>query len=107
MTVRNDPATYRALSEPFECRETANDAVSEFYEGVEALRRKYRISDLVLITEVGIVIDGEETRAASQLSLGSSGNHLPMLARAYGGARERHDSDLALMLAEARKGGRR
>ncbi len=98
----NDPALYRRMSEPFPDSETANDAVQAFFAGVEKLREQHRISDVLVLAEIGVMTDGTETRGAAQLFRGSRANIMPMLARAYGAERQRHEDDLALLMAAAR-----
>lgn len=102
----SNPARYRRMSEPFDSREQANQAITEFFADVEAAREKHRISDVVVLVEVGMVVGDVETRASAQLALGSRAYELPMLARAFGAAQARHQNDLALILAQARGGSK-
>lgn len=100
MTIKNDPKTYREVSQPFVDGEVANAALQAFYSDVEASRKKHMIADVVVLCEVSHLIGAaDEVRGTSSLRLGSSGSHLPMLARAYGEARAQHEDDLAAIIA--------
>lgn len=103
MTPKNDPKTYREMAVPFADGETANAALSAFYEGVTELRKKHRIKNAIVLCEVGYIVDGQEVDGSSKLLLGSSEEHLLMLAYAYGEARQRHEDLIALAVASGKK----
>ena len=58
-TIKNQ-ARYRKLSEPFENVSKANEAVTEFYAGVEALREKCKLPDIHIIVRVNATTEGGE-----------------------------------------------
>lgn len=101
--VTNDPANYRRCSEPFDDIEQANEAISKFFAEVKVAREKHRISDVVVIVEVGHRLDGDEVRGSASSMLGDFNRVLPMVAREYGAAQQRHEERLALLIARARK----
>lgn len=63
MTIRVfevDPAEYRKLLEPFESVEDANDAAREFYREVRAIRLKYGIPDVTVVSRFNAIDAGRE-----------------------------------------------
>lgn len=105
--TRNDPAAYRRLSEPFLTLDAANESLAAFFEAVRLARERHRISDVAVLCEVSHVIEGEEVRGGAQSFMGDSARVLPMLAREFGAAQQRHEDQIALTVAHARKATRR
>lgn len=99
----NDPGLYRTLSEPFEDAASCNAGIQAFFDEIDALRVKHRIADICVIVEVAVMADGQETKGTARLNLGSSANVLPMIARVYGEERQRHEDNLAHLIAAARR----
>ncbi len=105
--TRNDPATYRRLSEPFPSVEEANEALAAFFRDVQAAREKHRIADVVVLVEISNVLDGEEVRGSASSFYGDSARVLPMLAREFGAAQQRHEEQIALTITRAREAAKR
>lgn len=103
----NDPANYRRCSEPFPTVEAANEALLAFFEEVRAARDRHRIADVLVLCEVSHVLDGEEVRGSAFAQHGDSARALPMLAREFGAAQQRHEEQIALIVARGRKAARR
>lgn len=97
-------ALYREMSAPFETRDAGNDAVSAFFTDVEEARKKHRISDVIVVVEVGMMSDGEETRGAAALYLGDPTKAIPMIAAEYGKQRGIYEEQLAQLIARSRRG---
>lgn len=106
-TTHNDPATYRRLSVPFPTVEASNEALTAFFEEVRAARERHRIPDVIVLAEISVMIDGEEVRGSAHAHNGDSSRILPMLAREFGAAQQRHEEQIALTVARARKAARR
>ena len=88
MTVKHDPANYRAMCEPHASQEASQDAVNAFFDDVAAARKAHRIKDVVLLVECNVILsDGQEGVVTAASHCGAFENNLPMLARAYGAAR--------------------
>ena len=100
---RHDPALYRQMSIPFNTIDQANEALAAFFAEVAELRKKHRIADVVCLCEISHTLDGEEVRGSAHLHLGDVGAHLPMLAREYGAARQKHEDDMARLIANSRR----
>jgi hypothetical protein len=85
MKTTKNPARYRKLSEPFESFSKANEALDEFYEGVEALREKCKLPDIHIIVRVNATTEGgEEADAFSTAHSGDSMLAESMVAYALG-----------------------
>lgn len=102
----NDPTNYRRCSEPFADVEKANEALVAFFAEVKAACEKHRIADIAVLVEISHMLDGEEVRGSASSFHGDSARTLPMLAREFGAAQQRHEDQLALMIARARKAAR-
>ncbi len=98
----HDPDKYRAMSAPFENQTEANAAVKAFYDEVQAAREKHQIGDVICLVEIAHGSKFGERRGTTSLYLGDRAHHLPMMARAYGQERERHET----MLGEHIESGR-
>lgn len=82
---KNDPATYRKLSEPHASPEAASETISAFYEKVAALRKEHSIADVVIIVKDSVEYpDGKIGDIINIHQMGDSANGLPMAAYAYG-----------------------
>jgi hypothetical protein len=101
--TRNNPAHYRRMSEPFPSADEANEALAAFFADVRAARDRHRIADVVVLCEVSHTLDGEEVRGAADSFMGDSARALPMLAREFGAAQQRHVDHIALTVARGRK----
>lgn len=99
----NDPSNYRRCAEPFADAEHANEALAAFFADVKAAREKHRIADIAVLVEVSHMLDGEEVRGSASSFHGDSARVLPMLAREFGAAQQRHEDHLAALMARARK----
>lgn len=103
---KNDPANYRRNSEPFQEIQQANEALAAFFEDVRIARDKHRIADVVVLCEIAHTLDGEEVRGSASSYLGDRGRVLPIIAREFGAAQQRHEEEIALLIAQARKSAR-
>lgn len=103
----NDPLNYRRCSEPFPGAAEANEALAAFFADVKAAREKHRISDVVVLVEVSHMLNGEEVRGSASSMLGDFDKVLPIVAREFGAARQRHEERLQLLIAQARKAARK
>lgn len=100
-TPQPNPARYRELSAPFEDQDEASEALEAFFAEVAVARVKFGIADVILLCEIRV--GPEERPVASSLFLGSFTNRLPIIARAYGAARQEHEEMLGDVIAEGRK----
>jgi hypothetical protein len=68
MTVINDPALYRKLSEPKENLEAAKAAFDAFYKDLREIREKHGIPDLVISYAANYLNEHGKESAAIQIS---------------------------------------
>lgn len=81
----NDPQTYRTLSTPFTDPDTANKALTAFFDAVAEARKKHHIRDaLVVVAGSTTYPDGEEGEYHSLMQLGDSRNGPVLAAYALG-----------------------
>ena len=73
--TKHDPEKYRLLSEPFKSADIANDALTAFYEELAALREKHHVADLLVVTQVRVMLrPNEPGTALSSGYMGDSAN---------------------------------
>lgn len=92
-----DPKLYRQLNVPFDTDNLANDALTGFYEDVMAARIKHKIADVVVISQVSIAIDDDESVAISAWSCGDVLKREAMCAWAY--AKYSHEREQMILRA--------
>ena len=100
-----DPDRYARMSEPFESMDEANAALDKFFKGVEALREECGLPHVFSLVEV--FVQNRDRRAVASQFLGNLVYKLPLLARAYGEAREQYERELADIMVAAREDYRR
>lgn len=54
---RHDPKVYERVSQPHASVDTANDAVTKFFEGIAKLRKRHKIAELLVVA--GVYVEGE------------------------------------------------
>jgi flagellar basal body L-ring protein FlgH len=83
--IKNDPENYRKMREPFENLEKANEAIENFYDELFEIRKKYNISDiLIVIKDSCKYADGKIGTFMQCLQYGNSLNGKQLAAYAYG-----------------------
>lgn len=93
---RPDPANYRAMSVPHDSPDAAMEAMHAFLDEVEQVRKKHRIPDVTIVLKAAAFVgDGQEGDYSMSAHFGDPAHKLPMLATAYGGAREQYEAALA------------
>jgi hypothetical protein len=53
-----DPANYRAMLEPHESVDAANEAANAFFEGVAELRKNHRLPNVLIVADVHYLAEG-------------------------------------------------
>ena len=98
-----DPEQYRELSTPFESRDEAIEAFSNFFEGLAALRKKYKIPDLLIVVQVtalGTHLEGSPEGVFEVcMGWGNPVNELPLAAFAYGQKKAEHAELMSTILS--------
>jgi hypothetical protein len=85
--TKQDPANYRAMSEPFKNPEEVNDALVNFYEAVEKARKQFRIADVHVVVKMNYITSGgDEAAGMTNAHYGNSLEAAPMCAWALGKA---------------------
>lgn len=106
--IEHNAARYRALSEPFENRDEANEALAAFFEDVKAARIKHGLPDVFVGVEISVFNGDELTKAIASLYMGDMvANKVVMLARLYGEARQEHEDVLGATINAGRTAARR
>ncbi len=80
----NDPENYHNLSAPFESAELANKAISDFYDEVNVIRKKYKIPDLLITIKGSVKYESGQGEFMNIISFGNQLNQVPMAAYTYG-----------------------
>ena len=102
--VVNDLDNYYKMSEPFESTDAANKAISTFYEELSLLRKKHKITDLLVVIKGSVKYsDGRLGEFIQHSNFGSSLNVGVMAAYAYGQAQADHEEKLNKLLAGNKK----
>lgn len=84
-TVVNDLGLYRALSQPFESYEAANEAIEAFMTAVRDLREKHRLQNVhVIVSGLAVGPAGEEGRWMTSAHNGDELLAEAMVAWAFG-----------------------
>ena len=102
-----NPDLFRRLSEPHESRETLETDLAEFYEAVSKLRAEHGLLNVYILVETPVMLGDEEQTVCHSIHFGDSTAALPMVARAYGAERERHEQLIASYLKSGRSSARR
>lgn len=82
--VINDPENYYNLSKSFENPDEANKAIADFYDEVSAIRKKFKIPDVLIVIKGSVKYENGTGDFFNLLSFGSQLNQVPMAAFAYG-----------------------
>jgi len=104
--MTNDPANYRALSEPFSSIDDAGAALEAFYADVSASRQRNRITDVLVVTSVNVMCEPDaatlfneqEQPGVSYVSCGDSAKAEHLAAWVFGQTRAARKTELALLL---------
>lgn len=80
-TIR-DPELYKRLAKPFETAAAELEATNAFHREMRALREKYKIPDVVVLTSTRSKESDEDT--VQVVSHGNSQTSLEMIAMAHG-----------------------
>jgi len=91
---RSDPATYRAMSAPFDSLDDVNEAVGGFWRDVERARKEHGIRDVLVVVGVAYRKEAREGDAMADMYLGDS-EHAERLA-AYAMGKHRLDRQALL-----------
>jgi len=96
----NDPENYYKMSEPFESPDAANEALSKFHEELGKLRKKHKITDVLIVTHGSIRYeDGKVGHFMNHSAYGSSRNQESMAAYVYGQTQAEHRELINKLLA--------
>ena len=88
----SDPENYLKMSEPFENAEAAEEALRGFYKELGELRKKYKLRDVLIVTNDSIKQDGGETGEIMQwTNFGNSKHTIHMAAYAFGAVKQEYD----------------
>ena len=93
--MKPNPELYAEMCVPFDSLEAASESLRQFYEELADLRRKYRIMDVLCVSQVAYA-DGV---GFSMSALGSSLAVEPLAAYGYGTARLRREKSVGELLA--------
>ncbi len=80
---RNDPENFKLMAVPFASESELEDATESFYQELAALRKKYKLTDLIVITKNSVV---SETGTNSYMAIQQYGDgmtHPELMARAF------------------------
>lgn len=94
----HDPATYRAMSIPFDSMDEANRAHEAFYAAVAAARELHGIRDVHLITEVDAATEDGEMVAMTSAHFGSRDREESMVAWELGRVQTRRQQRTGALL---------
>ncbi len=95
MESKRNPALYRELSKPFQGIDLADAALRSFADGLEQLRIKHKIQDVVCLCQVPVLdASGDEGVSMVSLSFGDPIEHLTMVARELGAKKARFDDGI-------------
>jgi len=96
----SDPENYYKLSEPFENSEQCNEMLEGFYNEIAELRKKYRIRDLLIVTNGSVRYDdGKIGEFLNHSSFGSEIKQEILAAYAYGQTQSEHRELINKLLA--------
>lgn len=102
----NDPKTFALCAVPHRDKAAGEAAANAFLEELRELRKKHRIKNLYTVIEVDALVDGEAVPFTLSQFCGDSTAALPMVARAYGMERERHETLIAKLIQHGRESAR-
>jgi hypothetical protein len=98
--VVNDPVLFRKLDNPFDSEESANRAIESFYEGVRELRQKFKLPNVAIVIECGVMRESmREGRAFSWAQMGDTQKSEDLLAYGFGQAVAERKEMVAKLLA--------
>ncbi len=93
----NDPKLYRTISLPFNSVDEVTKATNGFINGVEVLRRQFKMADvLVVLSNSNLNEEGEEDPYATMVQFGDRKNGLIMAAMAFGNLKNEHDEIMSI-----------
>lgn len=99
----NDPANYAKMSEPFESKDKANQALQAFADEVSAARKRHGIANVIIIIKDSCLYDGEPGDFLNLMQLGSSQEHEAMAAYAFGAIQAERRANINRILRDASK----
>ncbi len=96
----SDPDNYAAMAVPYESTDAADEALTKFYEEVSDLRKKYKVTDVLIVTKGSVKFeDGKIGDFMNHSHLGNSLNQLSMSAYAYGQIQAVHEETISKLIA--------
>lgn len=94
----NDAANYRAMLEPHESVDAANEAANAFFEGVAELRKKHRLPNVLIVADVHYLgEDGADAEGRLSSFLGDSNHAEELAAYAHGYETARRQERISAM----------
>jgi hypothetical protein len=99
----SDPANYRRMSEPFANVEEAGAAYEAFMKELVELRKRHRIKDVFVVSEIAVITADGEAAATMVAHLGDAMHELALAAYGFGEASERQKRIIEQAQANARK----
>lgn len=102
--VENDPNNYHEMSKPFENPEQANQAISDFYEDLKAIRKKHKIPDVLVVLEASVIYEsGNRGEFMHHVGLGDARNQCALGAFAYGQTQADHREFINTFIHKAKE----
>ncbi len=102
----NDPKLCREMSLPFDSVDDVTKATNGFINGVEALRREFKMADvLIILSNSNLNEEGEEDPYATMVQFGDRKNGLFMAAMAFGNLKKEHDEIMSSMVHGSKEEG--
>lgn len=90
---------FREMSEPFETKEAALEAVALFIKDVAEARERHKITNVLTTINVNFIAeDGLESEANAAHMLGDSSQAEALAAMTYGQMKSEHEARIARML---------
>lgn len=78
MNTIQDPANYRAMSEPFSSPEAANEAIGKFFDMIQEARKACKIQDVHFIVKFHVLHDERESVAITSGHIGNTAEGVGM-----------------------------
>lgn len=99
MPHKPNPKLFRELSDPFNTRKEAADAMEAFREGIEKLREECRLPQIYVIASCSAIMDGgNEGELILTFSMGDVMKDVHVTAYAYGREKLKNESLIASIL---------
>lgn len=82
---KSDPKNYHEMSKPYKDKDEANDSWAKFYSEVSDLRKKYKVTDLLVVSSSYVTYeDGEVGQIMIHMGYGDMSKQTHLAAYAYG-----------------------